>query len=133
MDMNGTNDTPAFFEDTTGIRVDRGIITDLLVDIKPSAVQQALPDSGKMAWITPEAAVGIVQSMKENFLTKTMSRTVIKADQVVTEVFVWGALRILHSCEELNRLSLYSCLAIFNALCSSSLSSNGTTKVSWPN
>jgi hypothetical protein len=60
--------------------VDRGIFTDLLVDIEPGAVEQVLPDSGKMTWITPEAAVGIVQSVKEDFLTKMMSRTVIKED-----------------------------------------------------
>ena len=78
MDVDMDRDNSGVF--VRPFRMDRSPTTDLLVDIEPGVVDQALPNEVRRPWITVEQALRIVQSVKNDFLTQAMERATLGRD-----------------------------------------------------
>jgi hypothetical protein len=76
MNMN-IEDTVDYYIDTNPVRMDRGLVADLLVDIEPGVVEMSLPNENRKPWISVAQALNIVQEVKEDFLTELMGRTTL--------------------------------------------------------
>ena len=75
MDVDMDRDNSSMF--VRPVQMDTSPTTDLLVDIEPGVVEQALPNEVRRPWITVEKALQIVQSVKKDFLTEAMERATL--------------------------------------------------------
>ncbi|KAI4679248.1 hypothetical protein J4E81_010501 [Alternaria sp. BMP 2799] len=69
-----------FFVDTKPVRMDVSPVSDLLVDIEPGVVEQALPNEVRRSWISVEQALKIMKDVDKDFLTQAMERATLGRD-----------------------------------------------------